>query len=100
MRWPIAATIVALLPSAAAAQMDYGASGYVDLRLVAPGDEVGWLQGGLGKVRYGDGDSNFQFAGAVGQGYVQFTPEILTVAVARIEPEQRSVVDLLEAYVR
>jgi hypothetical protein len=100
MRWALAAAIVALLPSAAAAQLDYGANGYVDLRLVAPGDEVAWLQGGLGKLRYGGGDSNFQFAGAVGQGYVQFTPEILTVAVARIESRQRSLIDLLEAYVR
>src|SRR3954470_7610543 len=88
------------LPSAALAQIDYGMSGYVDLRLVAPSDEKSWLQGGLGKTRYGDGDSNFQFAALVGQGYVLLTPEILAVAVLRIEPEQRTVVDALEGYIR
>ncbi|HEY1962894.1 MAG TPA: hypothetical protein VGG69_10785 [Rhizomicrobium sp.] len=82
------------------AQIDYGASGYIDLRLVAPADERSWLQGGLGKTRYGKRDSNFQFAGAVGQGYVLLTPEILAVAVLRVEPGQRTFFDALEAYVR
>jgi hypothetical protein len=88
------------LSTAALAQIDYGASGYVDLRLVDPADETAWLQGGLGKTRYGAGDSNFQFAGAVAQGYALLTPEILAVAVVRIEPEQRNFFDALEAYVR
>jgi hypothetical protein len=92
--------LLCLAPVPALAQIDYGASGYVDLRLVAPSDERSWLQGGLGKTRYGKGDSNFQFAGAVGQGYVLLTPEILAVAVLRIEPEQRTFFDALEAYVR
>lgn len=88
------------LPTSAAAQIDYGVSGYMDLRLVAPSDEPSWLQGGLGKTRYGNGDSDFQFAGLVGQGYVLLTPEILAVAVLRIEPEQRTFVDALEGYIR
>src|SRR5947207_2962638 len=95
----LAFVLLAPFGSPAFAQIDFGASGYVDLRLVASGDEISWLQGGLGKLRYGKDDSNFQFAGAVGQGYVLLTPEILTVAVARIEPEQRTFADLLEAYV-
>jgi hypothetical protein len=88
------------MASPAVAQVDMGASGYVDLRLVSPVDETSWLQGGLGKTRYGGGDSDFQFAAAVGQGYVQPTPEILAVAVLRIEPEQRTFIDALEGYVR
>ena len=95
----LAFVLLAPFGSPAFAQIDFGASGYVDLRLVAPGDEISSLRGGLGKLRYGKDDSNFQFAGAVGQGYVLLTPEILTVAVARIEPEQRTFADLLEAYV-
>jgi hypothetical protein len=92
--------LLCLAPAPALAQIDYGASGYADFRLVAPSDERSWLQGGLGKTRYGQGDPNFQFAGAVGQGYVLLTPEILAVAVLRIEPEQRTFFDALEAYVR
>jgi len=87
-------------PSPAGAQIDYGMSGYIDLRLVSPADERSWLQGGLGKTRYGGGDSNAQFSGAVGQGYVLLTPEILAVSVLRIEPEQRTAVDALETYLR
>jgi hypothetical protein len=87
-------------PAPALAQFDYGASGYIDLRLVAPGSETSWLDGGLGKLRYGKGDSAFQFGGAVAQGYVMPTPEILAVAVVRAETEQRDFVDALEAYVR
>ena len=92
--------LLAGLNAPAQAQIDFGASGYIDLRLVAPADERSWLQGGLSKTRYGKGDSNFQFAGAVGQGYVLLTPEILAVVVGRIEPEQRTFFDALEAYVR
>src|SRR5262249_10217507 len=84
----------------ASASIDMGASGYIDLRLVAPLDERSWLDGGLGKTRYGKGDSNFQFAGAVGQGYVLFSPEIMVSATARAEPEQKNAVDLLESYAR
>src|SRR6478672_3793270 len=92
--------LLCALPAPALAQIDYGASGYIDLRLVSPADQASWLQGGLGKTRYGRGDSDFQFAGIVGQGYVLLTPEILAVSVLRIEPEQRTLVDLLESYVR
>ena len=92
--------LLCALPAPALAQIDYGASGYIDLRLVSPADEPSWLQGGLGKTRYGKDDSHFQFAGAVGQGYVLLTPEILAVAVLRIEPQQRTFVDVLESYVR
>jgi hypothetical protein len=95
--WPL---LLCALPAPALAQIDYGASGYIDLRLVLPADETAWLQGGLGKTRYGKGDSDFQFASAVGQGYVLLTPEILAVTVLRVEPEQRTLVDPLEAYIR
>ncbi|HEX3944153.1 MAG TPA: hypothetical protein VHW69_08700 [Rhizomicrobium sp.] len=95
--WPL---LLCAFPAPAQAQIDYGASGYIDLRLVSPADETSWLQGGLGKTRYGKGDSNFQFASAVGEGYALLTPEILAVTVLRIEPEQRTLVDALEAYIR
>lgn len=100
MRMLAAVLLLCAAATSVSAQMDYGASGYIDLRLVSPEDEESWLDGGLGKLRYGHGDSHFQFAAAIGQGYVLFTPEILAVAVGRIEPRQRAFADLLESYLR
>jgi hypothetical protein len=39
-------------------------------------------------------------AEAVGQGVVLITPELMALAVVRIEPEQRTFLDFLEAYAR
>ena len=83
-----------------ASAVEFHFDGYVDLRLVAPGDQESWMQGELGKLRYGAGDSNFQFAELVGQGVVQITPSLMVLAVGRIEPEQRTFFDALEAFVR
>jgi hypothetical protein len=99
-RLRVLALLAALAPGVAAAQVDYGASGYIDLRLVSPIEEKSWLDGGLGKTLYGGKDSNFQFNAAVGQGYVLLTPEIMAVAVVRAAPQQRVAVDALETYVR
>jgi hypothetical protein len=91
--------LLAVAAPARAAQFDF--TGDVDFRLVLPpSDDRSWLEGGLGKLRYGEGDSNFQFAGAIGQAQAIITPELLAVAVARLELQQRSSLDLLEAYAR
>jgi hypothetical protein len=89
-----------LLGAIPAQAMDFGFDGYVDGRVVAAGNERPWLDGGLGKLRYGNGDAGMKFGGAVGQGYVLLTPEILAVAVIRTEPQQRKTFDALEAYIR
>ncbi len=80
--------------------VEFDAQGYADFRLVLPGGERGWLDGGLGKLRYGKGQSDFQFAGALGQGAVKLSPELFVVAVARVEPQQHTFFDLLESYAR
>ena len=98
------AAIVAVGMSCAWIDVSYAADftfqGYADLRLVVPGDEVSWLDGGLGKLRFGakQPDPNFRFTEAVGQAGLILSDELRFVAVARVEPEQRSGVDLLEAY--
>jgi hypothetical protein len=80
--------------------MDFEFQGYGDFRLIAPGDQRSWLDGGLGKLRYGRGDSDFQFAGAVGQGTVLFTPELMAVVTVRVAPTEQQFVAPLEAYMR
>jgi hypothetical protein len=82
------------------AALDAGFDGYADLRLVAPGGETSWLDGGLGKLRYGRGDSDFQFAALFGQGYVRVTPDFTAVLSLRVAPGQSNFFDPLEAYVR
>ena len=96
----IAAFFFVVLWTADAVAIDFSSDGYVDARLVIPPNEKGWLDGGLGKARYGSAqpDPNFRFAEAVGQGVLSLTPEFEALTVARIEPKQRSGVDVLESY--
>jgi hypothetical protein len=100
MRKTLAALVVLCTTSTAANAVDFHFDGYVDLRVVVPSNQESWMQGELGKLRYGAGDSNFQFAELVGQAAIQITPALLAIGVARVEPEQRTFFDLLEAYVR
>lgn len=94
--------IIVLLAVAVPAHADdFSFDGYADLRMIAPPDgDRPWLEGGLGKLRYGKGDSSFQFSGAVGEAAWMPAPELLVVAVGRIEPQQKTFFDLLEGYVR
>jgi len=74
--------------------------GYADARLVAPPGEESWLKGGLGKLRYGSQDSgvDFRFAEAIADIGWHATPELTFATTLRVEPNQRTGVDALEAY--
>ena len=89
----------ALVAAPAAYAVEWNVDGYADLRLVIPrSNDRAWLQGGLGKLRYGDDSSNFQFAGAVGEATLKLTPALSFTTVARVEPRQLTFVDVLESY--
>ncbi len=75
-------------------------SGYGDVRIVAPTDQSGWLDGGLGKFRYGDRNVRARFAEAVLQATWQIDDGLAAVSVLRAEPRDRNVVDALETYLR
>jgi hypothetical protein len=77
----------------------FSISGYGDLRAIAAPSQTAWLNGGLSKFRYGNGDGNFRFAEAVAQGNFHLSDDMSVIALARAEPEQRIGVDLLEGYV-
>ncbi len=99
MRWTIGLFALLLATPCQAAQFSF--SGVADFRFVAPdASDRSWLDGGLGKLRYGRNDSNLQFAGAIAQGIVLLTPELLMSAVVRVDPRVRPGVDLLESFVR
>jgi hypothetical protein len=67
---------------------------------VRSGDEKSWRDGGLGKLRYGGHDIEPTLGELSGVGRVQLAPELSAYAHARVEPDQRSAVDLIEAYFR
>src|SRR4029079_339419 len=89
------------LASPAVAQ-EFHFDGYADVRLIVPPNQESWQDGLFGKLRYGaeDNKPEFRLAEAVGQGVVLITPELMALAAVRIEPEQRTFFDFLEAYVR
>lgn len=91
---------VFVAPGATAQAVELNFDAYVDFRLVATSGERSWLEGGLGKLRYGAGDASAQFAGAVAQGRALLTPEFLAVVVVRADTSQRNFVLPLESYVR
>lgn len=97
------AFFAALLCAAASARADdLSWQGFIDTRLIAPPNEQSWLKGGLGKLRYGseDGGVDFRFAEAIGAATWRATPDLTLATTLRIEPNQRTGVDMLDAYVR
>src|SRR5258708_2773166 len=82
--------------------VDFHFDGYADLRMIVPSNQESWQSGLLGKLRYGAEDSKpeLRLAEAVGQAVVLITPELMGLAVVRVEPEQRTFFDFLEAYMR
>ena len=90
------------LPCAAMA-LDLTLSGLTDLRLVAPSGQDSNLDGGLGKLSWGDGRGSPVIPDldqAVLRGSALFTPDLLATAEIRYDPRQKTAVDLLDAYVR
>src|SRR3984957_9180743 len=77
---------------------DLAITGYGDVRAVIAPDPQSWLNGGLGKFRYG-GKQKYG-AEAVAQADLTLDDGLHAVGVFRAEPETRSVVDALEMYLR
>jgi hypothetical protein len=95
----IASTGAALCLAAAPplAAQDFTVHGYVELRAAWAGDETSWMDGGLGKTRFGEGDA-FATANAALALRWQLTPALSGVAEVQAVPQQRSSLDVLEAY--
>ncbi|MEJ0020018.1 MAG: hypothetical protein WDN25_26420 [Acetobacteraceae bacterium] len=77
--------------------------GLADLRLVHPSGQESYLDGGLGKLRWGSDRHEAlrpELGGAYLRGIVGVTPEITLVADVRADTQQQNAVDLIDAYVR
>src|SRR5580698_10724600 len=81
-----AAIIIAAWPRPARA-VEFSLSGYGDARIIAEPSMIGWLQGGLGKFRYGGSTGDMQFEGIV-QGVLKFDDDLSAIAVARADQEE------------
>ncbi len=81
--------------------MDISFAGYVDLRLIVPAGEKSWLDGGLGKFRFGAGQPSpdLRLTEAVGEATLAIRDDLHAVTTLRLEPEQRTGIDILESYV-
>jgi hypothetical protein len=96
---PLAWACLGMLPLAAGAQ-DLGLHGYVDTRLVVAPAEQSWVDGGLGKSRYGGAGDGLRFGGAALAGTAQLTPSLLAFAGVQLQDRDRADVDVLEAWLR
>ncbi|HWA89369.1 MAG TPA: hypothetical protein VG889_05000 [Rhizomicrobium sp.] len=85
------------LPARAA---DFQFEGYGDFRLVMAPKTEPMLDGGLGKLRFGEDDGGLEPGDIVGEGRVIIVPELTATATTRINPDYGLAVDLIESYVR
>src|SRR5579871_269365 len=86
--------------TAAGTAADFSFSGFGDVRLISPPDTRSYLDGGLGKLRYGSGDSSpdIKLGELVGEGVLSFGDGWSLQADARVNPEYGPAVDLLEGF--
>lgn len=93
------ALCVACVPLCAPAQ-DLEWHGYIDARIASPSGETGWIDGGLGKARYGGGDVEARFGGAALQGIWHISPSWLAMADVQAQSDEHPHLGLLDAWVR
>ncbi len=78
-------------------------SGLLDLRLLAPSGQDSNMDGGLGKLSWGDSRGSPvipDLSEAVLRAAAVLTPDLLALAEVRYDPRQKTVIDLVDAYVR
>jgi hypothetical protein len=73
-------------------------SGLVDVRLAAANGEKSWIDGGLGKARFGDDHQGLRLGEAALVWNPRFTDTVSAVVVAESQDGQRHLVDLGEGY--
>ena len=92
-----AITAIILGVAAPARALDLDVSGYGDFRAVSQPAMTGWLQGGMGKFRYGGGNSNLHAQG-LAQGVLHLGDDFSAVTVIRADQEEVGGLDVLETY--
>lgn len=98
-RTVVAVAVVMYLLARSAQAQSVDVEGYLDLRVAEPADETSWLDGGLGKTRFGEGDDAVSGGAALSVAF-QITPALRASATAQYQPELPKSVDLTEAWIR
>jgi hypothetical protein len=99
-RTAILAALLALSAPFPALADGLAVHGVLDLRLVSPGGEPNWMEGGLGKLRWGGADSAVQLGDAALVLEAPFAPAWFARATAQAQADDGSTLDLLDAWVR
>jgi len=73
-------------------------SGLVDVRLVAADGETSWVDGAVGKARFGDGHQGLRLGEAALVWNPRFSDTVSAVVVGESQDGQRHLVDLGEGY--
>lgn len=99
---PLAALAALAIGTGPAWAIDLTFNGYANARLVIPPADDAYLDGGLGKLRFGadDGSPNLHLTEMLGEVHALVTPELTGTATARIDPNYGPAIDLLESWVR
>lgn len=100
MRLTLPVLVAVLLRPPTADAQEFGLRGYVDYRLVRSADALSFVDGGLGKTRFGADTSAVQFGGLGIQASFAPTAEWLALAEIQAQSSDEQTVDALEAYVR
>src|SRR5262249_5141994 len=92
--------LVLLCACSPACAQDFSLHGFADARLIVSPDETSWVDGGLGKARYGDGNEGARIGAAAGVAGWQIDAAWLAVADLRYQAALGPALSLTEAYVR
>jgi hypothetical protein len=79
---------------------DVALHGLLDLRLTSLGNEPNWMDGGLGKLRWGGADSAVQLGDAALVLDAPFAPAWFAHATVQAQADDGATLELLEAWVR
>jgi len=98
--FPTAISICCFAFATSSAAADVNFRGFADARLIVPPKTNSYLDGGLGKLRFGSDDPSpaLKLGEIVGEGSATFGDGWFVQADARISPQYGSAVDLLEAF--
>ena len=108
--WPVLAVLCGVACAAARAdglripEINLEIEGLADLRVVVPSNEMSYLDGGLGKLRWGTSEPHPALGPQVGgmylRGILGITPELVAVADIRADTQQQNPFDVIDAFVR
>jgi hypothetical protein len=98
-RRAVAAIAVCLATTLANAQ-DVKVHAYADVRMVDAANDPSFVNGGPGRLRYGDGDTQARFGAAALVVTAQFTPALFALADVQLQQTDHASPQLTEAFLR